>query len=232
MKKIKIGAPLILGLALSINSISAQAGPIDLNDWGFNVDGAVSLCSAPGVNCAAEPMPLTGSLNSSGLGTLNMTIAGAGSHSFTSFFDFEMVEPQNTFYNEYGFTSGTAAAGQSWEIDEPGYVFGNIFDHLWDGNLDNTNSVPAGLEEDVSFGMDWDFNLLADETAVIELILSDTLDTNEFYLAHVDSDSDTTIYFWSSMTIRDSTQNIPEPGTLFLLSAGLIGFAGLRRRNQ
>lgn len=207
----------ILGLSLSGRSADAT---VMLNDWAFNVDGSISEAFFN------DPMPTTGTLDSSGLGALSISFTGAGIYSFTSFFDYEIDEPLNSFFNEYGVASGTAAAGQTWEIDEPGYVFGDIYDNLLDGSLDGLNAVPSGLEDDVSFAMGWDFSLATGETAVIDLFLSDVLDTSGFYLAQMDDASSDAIYFWSDLKIS----GVPEPRVLFLVGIGLVVIAFFSRK--
>ena len=60
---------------------------------------------------------------------------------FISFVDIEIQQTRNTFFNEYAEYSGTIGQGysdpdpDSWEIDEPGFVFGDIYDHLLTGQL-------------------------------------------------------------------------------------------------
>jgi hypothetical protein len=97
----------------------ASATTIDLFDWGLNIDGALTLPGDPlpiGVDDSAFDF-------STGLGLLQVTVAVAGAHNVDFFVDHEIDEVTNTFFNETGSTSGApAAAGQSWEIDEPGYV--------------------------------------------------------------------------------------------------------------
>lgn len=61
---------------------------------------------------------------------------------FLVFLDAEIDGSTNTFFNEYGEMIGVAGPGVSWEIDEPGFVFGDIVDHLLAGTLDNANSLP------------------------------------------------------------------------------------------
>ncbi len=116
---------------------------------------------------------------------------------------------------------------QSWEIDEPGYISGNIYDNVLAGTLDNTNSVPKYSVDDVSWAMGWKFTLAADESALIKLVLSDTAAPSEgFYMEQVDPDSDKTIYFLSTLDINP----VPEPATLLLIGTGLAELLGIRRK--
>jgi len=96
--------------------------------------------------------------------------------------------------------------------------------------LDNYNNVPKGWDDDVFMAIGWDFTLASDETAVIELILSDIIPTDIFYLSHMDPDSNERIYFYSTLEIQSPAAPIPEPGTIMSLATGLFGFFGIRRK--
>jgi len=227
MKKYKLG---ILALAaLGLGSTGASAATINLFEYAFNVDGTVTTGSAPaGVN-------LAGFNTGTGLGTISFSTSTDGAHSFLAFFDHEIDEAINTYFNEYGDTSGSPVAGQSWEIDEPGWVFGNIYTNFLTSSLDNSNGVPAGSADDVSMAMGWDFFLAADETATITLTLSETAPQSGFYLAHYDSSPTgalpPSIYLYSSLNIQGGGA-VPEPGTMLLMATGLTGLLGTRLRRK
>lgn len=220
-------------IPLLLLSVTAQAASIDLYQWLFNIDGAIHESATYPVGGEPLPAEITGSLDASGLGTLSTSISGAGSHSFVAYFDFEIDEASNTYFNEFGSANGLLSAGQSWEIDEP-FLVGDIYFNAIDAALDNTNTVPEGSNDDVAFALGWDFTLLEGQTATIDLILSDLLDTAGFYLSQTDTqtgagfDETASIFFWSELTISGGP-TVAEPHMLALLGLGLLGMGLIGR---
>ena len=220
-------------MLIMFGAFSVQAATIGLFDWGFNLDGT-SYCSVGPCDNVTTPGGLPGSINVStfdfgtGIGTLGISVIGAGNHSVVGFFDHEIDEALNSFFNETGAVSGIAAAGQFWEIDEPGFLFGDIYDNFLANTLDN--SIGTAFPDDVSMAMAGTFALAAGDEALLSFILSETMPSAGFYLTHTDPDSQASIYFSGDLTIDRGTPSIPEPGTLLMLGTGLIGLYGLRRK--
>jgi hypothetical protein len=204
------------------------AADINLFDYGFNIDGTVSLPTL------GDPLPtgvnMAGFDIGTGLGSIIVTSSGAGARYVGLFVDHEIDEAINGFDNESGSVTGSAALGQSWEIDEPGFSFGDIFDNFQLGTLDNGNGVPAGSEDDVSMGLAWEFTLDPDEVGTINFLLTDVQPTSGFFLQHTDADSNASVYLSSSLRI--SGQPMPVPATLWLTAAGLIAVWGANSRRK
>jgi len=97
---------------------------------------------------------------------------------------------------------------------------------LLSGELDNTNSVPVGSENDVSLAMGWEFSLQANAVAVITLTLAKEMPLTSFYLAHRDPEG--SHYFSSTLSVTSGVP-VPEPCSILLFSAGLAGLVGIRR---
>src|SRR5262245_57246516 len=93
---------------LTAQTASALASPVNLFEWGFNVNGTVydSFVQAPG------DLPSTFDTSqfnfTTGLGTIAMTFAPgtAGDYQISAFFDHEIAVTSNTSFNEFGATSG------------------------------------------------------------------------------------------------------------------------------
>ena len=209
-----------LGVSICVLAICALAAPgasadTILFESAFNQDGAVY---SPGT--APANWNLAAFDTGTGLGTITAQVTGAGLHNLLVFLDIEIDEEVNGFYNEFGATSGAPSAGLMWEIDEPGYVFGDIYDNFLAGALDGTNGVPPGSPDDVSFALGRAFTLTAGETATLDFRTSLTAPAGGFYLVQTDPDSDSSVYFSSELNITGG-EPIPEPATLWLLGSGL-----------
>jgi len=152
------------------------------------------------------------------------------------FLDAEIDEGANSFFNESGrleAVNGNGAADRlpdSWEIDEPGFLFGDIFDNLRAGALDNSNAVPVGFEDDVSLALGWELGSLAEgDSWTASITLSQQ---NIGGLSQWDADSGTGFYLNGAVE-RDTAAPVPasSPSSVVLLLFG-VGSVLLRMRRQ
>jgi hypothetical protein len=195
-----------------------------LAEWGLNINGTISL---PG---DALPASVNASAFDFGTGLGVLTLQTPGPAFAILYLDIELDETLNTFFNEFGETSGSAPTGLSWEIDEPGWIYGDIFTNLQNGALDNTNGVPIDKPDDVSFAIGW--ALAGTDIATIRWHIAEAAPRSGFYLKQMDPDSGSAVFMYSD--VSTGPQEIPEPGTLPLVLAGLgllaAGTRSLRQR--
>jgi len=227
MKKIWI--VVTMALIMSVASM-ASAATFNLFDNLYYADGGSSRFDPWGGN--ALPFDFTG------LG-LTTSFSSPGSHSVALMMDAEIDETINTFFNEVGFTHGTLAAGQSWQIGDPfadNTLNPNIYDLTSAGTLTNSD-LNGGFANDVALALGWNFTLGANQIAYLSFSFSESQPVTGFYLEQYDPDSAASLYFSSTLLIEDTGTGggnpVPEPSTLILLGSALagLGLYSRRRRN-
>jgi hypothetical protein len=225
MKKIILCLSLLLLIGAGLQVSPAPALDINLFEMAFNVNGAISV-SPPGMNASAfNP--------STGLGTLTWTTSTPGSYAFFSFFDHEIDESTNTFFNETAIAHGNLPSNNPsgpwfWQMEEAWGVWGDLYNEFSKLNYENKNGMTNPHEfDDVAMGIGRKFDLVAGQQAIITLTLGLTAPNSEWYLEHFDPDSIASIYFSANFE-TGPTGVVPIPGTLLLLGSGLLTMAGLR----
>lgn len=148
--------------------------------------------------------------------------------TFVSFLDAEIDETINTFFNEYGEIEGVPAPGQGFEIDEPGYLFGDIFSNALAGLLDGQNAVPASAPDDVSMALSFAVGPLAPgQAARFDLLISEDGDALGGFLLR---QRDTSPLSTTAITFSGRAAIVPEPGTALLVGLGVTLLARARSR--
>ena len=156
----------------------------------------------------------------------NFTGAALNDVWFYGFLDAQIDESTTSFFNETGDASSLVLGGgsgdtlaDSWEIDEPGFLFGDIFTNLLNGGLDNSNGL-LGMEDDVSLALGFDVGtLLSSESILARFDISKT-DNGGLY--HYDPASSFGFYFSGSVQVLPDVTKVPEPSTIFLMGMGAL----------
>ena len=131
------------------SQLHLTANALGLTDFGINVDGNF-----------VDPAGVQNNLDDAGLGTVYVRVDSlpdvAGRFFVLGYYDFDMGD----FYDDdSGLEVGTPGQGESWEIDEPGFTTGNLFNNFQGGFLDNTNGNV--FPDDVAMGLGWTFDVWA-----------------------------------------------------------------------
>ncbi len=217
----------ILVLALVFLAMPAWPGPVTglyEYKWFASSKGSLGVDTSAWDYCSGKDGE-----QCTGLGSIVVTSSGWIT-GFGIYVDMEIDEPTNTFFNEFGTAVGSIPLGLNlaWEIDEPGFVYGDIYSHLFD-SLDNTNGVPEAAPDDVAMAMVWQFTE-SDAVQKLTLFISDKTPPQNvpFYLMQTDPDSQASIYMYG--VTGGEGPVIPEPGQLPALLALGGALAYLARR--
>jgi hypothetical protein len=182
---------------LCVGLFASSAFSASLQDWEFNINGT-DYYPGGGATFATVPGLTVTTSGTSTTYSILFNPASAGNFYIGAFF----YQPAGVpFYNEYGAVNGSAAAGQTWQIDVPEYDVnstanhgaGSIVDNLANGALTDTNSVPgsvsnylnncgasgggavnAACDDFVSLATAYSFSLLTGQSELVQFTVSTT----------------------------------------------------------
>ena len=222
---------LALSILCLVLIVPASYADVTLATWGINWNGTVQYGNN---GDGTSPVPPSGwTMDNSmfdpntGLGTILFGLnAAPGSYYFGSFLDHD-IGPF-PFDSNTGFSFGTPSPGQTWQLGPPGYPGdgGDTFYMFLANTLKNLNEIDPGEYGDISASFYSAFTLPAGYRAVITLNVSGNPPTSPFYLSEFDASTGQIIYLSQDVQLT----NIPEPGTLGLMGAGLAAAAAWARR--
>jgi hypothetical protein len=219
MKLLTLSLTAVFAITLPGLAPSLLADTLSLYNWGFNVDGDI-------IDKANTPGPLPPSIHASGfnfnegLGSLTVTVAGAGPHTVAIYFDHDLAAAQPT--SDFTADVGSPATGESWEVG-PGSKAGvQLFNDFLADSYTDTNSAPQ--PGDAAVGLAFSFvTTQADPLGIITISVGATPPSSGFYLHQFNTLMGTTpsdIYISAS----EANSAIPEPASalLFLAPLGLL----------
>ena len=174
--------------------------------------------------------------------TITKTDGAAQEVSFLSFLDAEIDYPghhSNTWYDELATTGGVLAAGQDYEIDEPGVEFGDILDNVFSGVLDSASGL--GGPEDVSMALSFELGMMdIGDSAIVDIMISEDGDfLGTFWMTQTDAYPITgTEITYSGLVSSEGSEPggdpqsaIPEPSSALVFALGALVTRGdIRQR--
>jgi hypothetical protein len=130
----------------------------------------------------------------------NATAAAFSDLRFAVFFDAEIDQTLNTFFNEYAVAIGPLGTGSAdpapdqWQVDEPGFPDGTLLSNLYLGALSNSNAIPQTAPNDVALGLGFNLGTLWPGAAVtVRIMISEAGGSlGAFALQHRDADAAST----------------------------------------
>jgi hypothetical protein len=183
-------------------------------------------------------------LDPNNVGTFGWTFTNTSGSTLTNvslfgFLDSDLDRDLNTFFNEYGTfidlsQPPSAPAGSiapsSWQIDEPGFVFGTIKNDLLLGLLRNANFVPSSAPDDVSLALGFlAGTLVPGQVATLTFQIS-TSDIGG--LQQVDPDSGSNLYLNGYITLTQPQSGVPEPADSVFMGVGVTLMFVVRHRRR
>jgi hypothetical protein len=206
-------------------------GGMDLNGVQFGVSAQLSRDSLP----AGVGFSFTNYLSGDQADlVLSYTFTNTSSQVFTNlhffaFLDPEIDEQTNTFFNEFGSTSGTPGLhgydASQWQIDEPGFQTGTLLKNIFAGSLSGSNSAPMTATNDVAMSLEFPIgNLNPGATSTVLVQISELGHAlGSFSLAQHDHDpASATVITLSGAMPATASQMLNPPHELLVLQGRAV----------
>ncbi len=229
--RVRLRALALILLACTLPISAATIGIASMDGFLHDSTGLLAIYDNTSANFFSA-------LNTNNIGSFGWTYANTGPVTLTDvrffgFLDADIDRAINGASNEYGqVVSQTLPPGaptdaigwNSFQIDEPGFVSGTIFDNLLAGFLDDTNHCPPGTQNDVSLALGLDIGKLDPGQSFTATFL--VSGSNIGGLSQTDPDSNYTFYFngFSTNPAASIPVSAPEPGTGSMLALLVVGF--------
>lgn len=142
--------------------------------------------------------------------------------------------------DEYGTVLGVIGNGaadadpDAWEIDERGFINGNLFNNLRNGILDNANAIPSSSPQDVALALSFELGALAPlMSKTVTILVSDNGSSlGNFALKHHDLTELGDVLTISGQSSVLTGTAVPEPMTLLTFGMGMATLAGYSVHNR
>jgi hypothetical protein len=228
MKKQIIVIPVAVAALAFCFSATAQT---TLTELLFNAGGTISDQYPTTSTAIGSPVtvisgfgPSTQVPYLSGLGTLQYTVTGTGSHNFDAMIDDEANFANGPFHDSGSIVNaGSAPSYLSWEVGNPDTAAsGSIKANTEANTLDDANDVPSG-NTDIAVALGFNFTLAAGQTATIDITESATAPASGLYMEQQNVFDP---YLYGTLTVSSPTNpGVPDNGATWLYM--LLALTGL-----
>lgn len=208
-------------LILLVFLVAVPIANADLGEFGFMWNGTFYY--------AADPLPSNFNMSAfdtmTGYGSIVITF-GPGSQLFTSVFDHNLGQ---LWDKDLVGTGGMLDPGQSFEMGNPDAGLSTLVPDFFAEALNNQIDLPGlGEHDDWAMGMGYAFSVNPGEQATLLLKFGDIEPGSGFWMHQV-GDGGEQMYMQGILR-NGETPDAPEPATMALIGAGLLGIWLKRRK--
>lgn len=226
----KNGQAMTIGLEGTVFEVDGflGIGSTDLNGNQFGVNAQLSRDALP----AGLGFSFTNYLSSDQADlVLSYTFTNTSGTAFSNLSFFVLLDPEideqtNTFFNEYGSSSGTPELhgfdASQWQIGEPGFQTGTLLKNIFVGSLSGSNSTPSSAPNDVAMSLGFSLGNLnpGTDATVLFQISEQGRALGSFSLAQHDSAPASTTVITASGIMPATASQMSNPSHELLVLQG------------